>query len=58
MTYEFACGDVMPGCAATFHAETKDELMGEIAQHARDEHDIQEISPQVAQAVEQGIRTA
>lgn len=52
MSFEFACGDVMPGCAATFTAETKDEMFGQVAEHAKADHDIAEVTPEVAQAVE------
>ncbi len=56
MGYSLACGDVMPGCAATFDADTKDELMALVAGHAADAHDITEITPEVAQAVEGAIQ--
>lgn len=58
MTYEFACGDVMPGCAATFTADDKETLFGHIAGHAKAEHDITEITPEIATAVEGKIRTS
>ncbi|MGI9018204.1 MAG: DUF1059 domain-containing protein [Euzebya sp.] len=58
MTYEFACGNVMPGCAATFDAESKDELFGKVAAHAKDEHDIAEVTPEIQQAVEAKITTS
>lgn len=32
----FACGDVIPGSAATFTADTEDALLGQVAQHAAD----------------------
>jgi signal transduction histidine kinase/predicted small metal-binding protein len=57
MTYEFACGDVMPGCAATFEAAGEDELLSAVADHAEADHGIQEITPEVAQAVTAKIRT-
>lgn len=57
MTYEFACGDVMPGCAATFEAADTDDLFTQISAHAEAEHGITEITPEIAQAVEGKIRT-
>ncbi len=56
MTYSLACGDVVPGCAATFDADTKDALMGEVAAHAGSEHGVTEISPEMAGAVEGAIK--
>ncbi len=56
MPYTIACGDVMPGCAATFDAETKDELMGQVVAHAGADHGVTEVTPEVAAAVEGAIR--
>ena len=55
MSYSIACGDVMPGCAATFEADTKDELMQQVVAHAREDHGVEEVTPDVAQAVEGAI---
>ena len=33
----FRCGDVVPGCSATF-AGTEDQIFSEIAVHAREVH--------------------
>ncbi len=51
MTFKLACGDVMPGCGSTFENESKDALMGEMAMHARADHGITEITPEIAAAV-------
>lgn len=59
MTFRLACGDVMPGCPARFEAEDRDTLMAEVADHAAREHDIAEVSPEVAAAIEaQVVETA
>jgi predicted small metal-binding protein len=52
MTFKLACGDVMPGCAAHFETDTKDELMRQVAAHAAADHGITEVTPEVASAVE------
>ena len=56
MTYSMACGDVMPGCNATFSADSKDALMGQIVNHASSVHGITEITPQVGTAVQAAIK--
>lgn len=56
MGYSLACGDVMPGCAATFNAETEDELLAQVGPHAADAHGITEITPDVLEAVKGAIR--
>lgn len=53
---EFACGAVVPGCQAEFRAETEDELIGQIAHHAKEEHGIDEVSPELAAQVREKIR--
>ncbi len=58
MTHTLSCGDVMPGCAATFEAETEDELMQQAAKHAADDHGITEITPEIGEAVKGAIKTS
>ncbi len=56
MAYELACGDVMPGCDATFSAESEDELLAEVGPHAAEAHGITEITPDVLESVRGAIR--
>lgn len=58
MTFKLACGDVMPGCASRFENDSKDELMNDVAAHAKSDHGITEITPEIASAVESKIQTA
>lgn len=53
--YEFACGDVMDGCDARFHG-TREQVMGDVAEHASEVHGIDEVTPEVANAVEQHLQ--
>jgi predicted small metal-binding protein len=57
MAYELACGDVISGCAATFSAESKDDLMQQVGAHASADHGIEEVTPEIAEQVEAKIRT-
>ena len=34
----FACGDVVPGCDATFVCDTQDDILAQVAQHAAEIH--------------------
>jgi predicted small metal-binding protein len=36
----FACRAVVPGCTASFAADTEEELLQQIARHAQDDHDL------------------
>ncbi len=58
MTHTIACGDVMPGCAAHFSADSKDELMEQVVAHAAADHGVTEVTPEVAAAVEGAIHQA
>ena len=48
---EFRCGDVVPGCPTKFEGETNDEILAQVAVHARDEHGMDEVPPEVVDQV-------
>lgn len=50
--FKLACGDVMPGCSARFENTDRDEVLAQVAAHARADHGISEITPEVLAAVE------
>ena len=56
MTFSIACGDVMPGCAATFEADSEEELLAQVAPHAAEAHGIAEITPEVLEAVQGAVK--
>ena len=47
----FSCGAVVPGCTATFQAPTEDGILEQVARHAREEHGIAEVPPELATQV-------
>lgn len=47
----FACGSVVEGCEAVFHAESEDQLLELIAAHARQAHGMDEIPPDVTEQI-------
>jgi predicted small metal-binding protein len=51
----FACGVVVPGCTAEFQTESEEELMAQIAEHAREAHGMDSIPPEVVEQVKQNI---
>lgn len=53
----FACGAVVPNCVATFTAETEQEILGLVAEHARDDHGMATVPPEVAEQVRANITT-
>ena len=48
----------MPGCAARFETDDRDQLLAQVAAHAAEEHGITEITPDVLAAVESKIVAA
>ena len=53
---EMRCGDVMSGCAAVFHGQTVEDVLSQAEVHARAEHGIPEMTPQVEAVVRAAIR--
>jgi predicted small metal-binding protein len=48
---QFSCGSVVPGCTASFTAETEEEILGQVADHARADHGMDNVPPAVADQV-------
>ena len=55
---EFSCGDLIPGCAARFHAATEDEILAQVGAHARRDHGLTTVPPELVTQVRERIRTA
>ncbi len=52
----FACGAVVPGCTASFTAETEEGILEQVARHAREEHDLPEIPEELVRQVRANLR--
>ena len=52
----FACGAVVAGCTASFAAETEEEILEQVAQHARDDHGMPEVPDELARQVLANLR--
>jgi predicted small metal-binding protein len=51
----FACGDVVPGCDATFVCDTEDDVLFQVAQHAAAVHGMAEVPDSVVAQVRERI---
>jgi predicted small metal-binding protein len=51
----FRCADVVPGCPAELEGESEDELLESVEAHARDEHGIDEVPPEVVDRIRSSI---
>jgi predicted small metal-binding protein len=47
----FACGAVVAGCTASFAAETEEEILEQVARHAREDHDMPEVPDELVRQV-------
>jgi predicted small metal-binding protein len=48
---QFKCGDVVPGCEWVTRREDEQQLLAEIQEHARDQHGMDEVPPEVADQI-------
>lgn len=51
----FACGDVVPGCNARWVCSSDDEILFEVAEHARAAHGLTHVPPELVGAVRAAI---
>ena len=54
---QFRCGDVVPGCQWVTRSEDETKLFAEIHAHARDVHGMDEVPPEVMDAIQSVITT-
>jgi predicted small metal-binding protein len=52
---EFRCGVLVPGCAAAFEGESEEEILQRISAHAREEHGMDEVPPEVVDKIRAAI---
>ena len=48
---QFSCGAVVAGCTATFEAESDEQILAQVADHARRDHGMAEVPDQLAEQV-------
>jgi predicted small metal-binding protein len=52
---EFRCAVLVPDCWATFEGETDDEILQQVTVHAREEHGMDDVPPEVVDQVRAAI---
>ncbi len=53
-----SCRDVGPDCDFVAEGETEEEVMAQVAEHARTEHGFEEVPPELAEKAKAAIRDA
>jgi len=48
---QFRCGDVVPGCQWVTRSEDEQEMLERIGAHAREEHGMDEVPPEVVDEI-------
>lgn len=54
---QFSCGAVVPGCDAKFSAESEEDLLEQVAQHAQSDHGMDSVPPELVAQVREKIET-
>jgi predicted small metal-binding protein len=52
---QFACGAVVPGCSAVFHAESDEAILEQVAEHATRDHGLTEVPAELVEQVRRHI---
>jgi predicted small metal-binding protein len=48
---QFRCGELVPGCDAHFEGESEEQVLTQVRSHARDEHGMDEVPPEVVDRI-------
>ena len=55
---KFQCGDVVPGCEASWVCSSEEEILARVSEHAATAHGLQDVPPEMVAAVRQRITDA
>ena len=56
MAKDLRCGELMPGCETVVVGEDEAEVMAKAAEHAKKDHGLQQITPDLAIKVRSAIK--
>lgn len=57
MKFQLSCGDAVPGCEARFEDESRDRILEMVVAHARQDHGVAEVTPEMLEAIGGNIVT-
>jgi predicted small metal-binding protein len=58
MKFTLACGDAVPGCSARFEDDSRERILEQVAVHAREDHGVADVSPEMLAAIDANIVSA
>jgi predicted small metal-binding protein len=53
---QLTCGELMPGCKAVIEGKDENEVMARAAEHAKKDHKVENIPPELASKVRAAIK--
>jgi predicted small metal-binding protein len=56
MAKTMSCRDVGPDCDFVARGESEEEIMSQVAEHARDAHGLDEVPPELAEKAKAAIK--
>jgi predicted small metal-binding protein len=51
MKFQLSCGDAVPGCSARFEDESRDRILEQVILHAREDHGVADVTPEMIEAI-------
>jgi predicted small metal-binding protein len=51
MKFQLSCGDAVPGCSARFEDESRDRILEQVVAHARNDHGVTDVTPEMLEAI-------
>lgn len=58
MKYTLSCGDAVPGCSARFEEDSRELVLKQVAAHAREDHGVADVTPEMLAAMDANIVSA
>lgn len=58
MKFKLACGDAVPGCSARFEEDSRERILELVSAHAREDHGVTDVTPEMLEAMAANIRPA
>jgi len=55
MKFSLSCGDAVPGCSARFEDESRDRILEQVSKHAREDHGVTDVTPEMLAAMDANI---
>jgi predicted small metal-binding protein len=55
MKFKLSCGDAVPGCSARFEEDSRELILEKVSMHARNDHGVAEVTPEMLAAMDANI---